>query len=59
MADAPSTSAPQKKAAGKKKAAAPEPKEPFKPAKYGLYERQVTDYIRTATAVSTWLGPPT
>lgn len=31
-----------------------QPKAPFKPAKFGLYERQVVDYVRTATAHNVW-----
>jgi hypothetical protein len=54
MADAgPSTSAPK---GGKGKAAAEEaqPRAPFKPGKVGLYERQVVDYVKTATAKNIW-----
>jgi hypothetical protein len=30
------------------------PKPPFKPGKYGLNERQVVDYIKTATSRNIW-----
>lgn len=57
MADAePSTSSPAPKGA-KAKAAAEEPREaraPFKPAKFGTYERQVVDYVKTATSKNIW-----
>lgn len=33
---------------------AQQPQAPFKPAKFGLYERQVVDYVRTATARNVW-----
>jgi hypothetical protein len=54
MADAgPSTSgAPA--AAPPPAAAAPPPRAPFRPAKFGTYERQVVDYVRTATAKNVW-----
>ena len=46
---------------GKKSAAAAEreeaprqPPPPFKPAKYTHYDRQVVDYVRTATAKNVW-----
>ena len=58
MADAgPSTSAPTQKISKGKAAAAEEAREarpPFKPAKYGTYERQVVDYVKTATAKNIW-----
>jgi hypothetical protein len=51
MSDAaPSTSG----KAGKTKAVEEPPKPAFKPAKYGLYEKQVADYIKTATAKNIW-----
>lgn len=31
-----------------------EPMPPFKPAKYGLNERQVVDFVKTATAKNIW-----
>ena len=52
----PSAAVPKGK--GKKKviavAAADEPPPPFKPAKYSHYDRQVVDYVRTATAKNVW-----
>ena len=60
MSDAPSTSAAAKpKAKGKKKPAAAAAEEqapppPFKPAKLTFYDRQVVDYVRTATAKNVW-----
>ncbi|KAL4425273.1 hypothetical protein ABPG75_009289 [Micractinium tetrahymenae] len=45
------------KKAGKKPAAAAEPegpRPPFKPAKMTHYDRQVVDYVRTATAKNIW-----
>jgi hypothetical protein len=47
---APSTSG----KAGKAKAVEEPPKPAFKPAKYGLYEKQVADYVKTATAKNIW-----
>lgn len=53
MADtAPSTSKSAPK--GGKAKAVEDPKPPFKPAKYGTYERQVADYIKTATSKNIW-----
>lgn len=62
MSEVPSTSQPSEAPAkgkaqkGKKAAAAPAapPPEKFKPAKYGTYEKQVVDYVRTATARNIW-----
>jgi hypothetical protein len=53
MADtAPSTSGPPGKDA---KAKAVEPAKPaFKPAKYSLNDKQVADYVKTATAKNIW-----
>ena len=51
MSGAPSTSAPSKKKTAK--AAEPAPP-PFKPAKYELYDKQVVDYVKTATATNIW-----
>lgn len=31
-----------------------QPREPFKPAKLTHYDRQVVDYVRTATAKNIW-----
>lgn len=31
-----------------------EPRPAFKPAKFGVYERQVNDYVKTATAKNIW-----
>ena len=56
MSGAPPTSA-GPKGKGKKTAAgvaADEPPPPFKPAKYAHYDRQVVDYVRTATAKNVW-----
>jgi len=47
---APSTSGKAVKA----KAVEEPPKPAFKPAKYGLYEKQVADYVKTATAKNIW-----
>ena len=44
-------------AKGKKKVAAAEeeqPPPPFKPGKRTFYDRQVVDYVRTATARNIW-----
>lgn len=50
MADtAPSTSGPTGKAK-----AAEAPKPPLKPAKYSLGDKQVVDYVKTATAKNIW-----
>ena len=56
MTDAvPSTSGPTAKVAKAKAVEEPrEAKPPFKPAKYGLYEKQVADYVKTATAKNIW-----
>ncbi len=53
MADmAPSTSSPVPKAGKTKEIEVPKPE--FKAAKYGTYERQVADYVKTATAKNIW-----
>ena len=48
-----------KKGSGKGKkaaaaAAAAEPQQPFKPGKLTINDRQVVDYVRTATAKNIW-----
>jgi len=58
MSDAsPSTSSAATKPTKEKAPTAGEQRQPmpaFKPAKYGLNERQVVDYIKTATSKNIW-----
>ena len=55
MSDAgPSTSGSAGKPRKTKAADEPQEVKPFKPAKYGLYEKQVADYVKTATAKNIW-----
>jgi hypothetical protein len=55
MADSPAPKKASKKSSSKAVAEeAVQPPPPFKPAKYTHYDRQVVDYVRTATAKNIW-----
>lgn len=43
-----------KKSSTQTPASSSSPREPFKPAKFSTYDRQVVDYVKTSTAKNIW-----